>query len=101
MMSVLTFRSLAWFAFASMLFAAALLPSHTRAAEPDWKNIESAYTAEIRSLVTRYCQECHSEDRTEAEIDLAALKTFADVRKQPTTWVKVREMLESGQMPPP
>src|SRR5258708_890011 len=68
--------------------------------EPEMKELEKAYATEIRPLVARYCQKCHSEERTEAEIDLASLATWADVRKHAATWQKAGEMLESGQMPP-
>ena len=44
--------------------------------------------------------ECHSAKRTEADIDLAAFTSLADVRKHPQVWQKVGEMLDSGQMPP-
>src|SRR5262249_22343594 len=36
----------------------------------------------------------------EADINLLQMETWADVRKHARTWQKVREMLESGQMPP-
>jgi hypothetical protein len=79
----------------------ALVSAPVHADEPELKRLEQAYAGEIRVLVVRYCQECHSEKRMEAEIDLTALATWAEVRKHPRTWQKVGEMLESGQMPPP
>ena len=60
----------------------------------------ASFTAEITPLLRRYCHECHSGDRTEADVDLATFGTFDDVRKHPKVWQKVGEMLESGQMPP-
>ncbi len=68
--------------------------------EPDIRALENSYSTEIRPLAARYCHKCHSEDRTEADIDLASLADWADVRKHAATWQKVGEMLESGQMPP-
>ncbi|MBC7856976.1 MAG: DUF1592 domain-containing protein [Pirellulaceae bacterium] len=70
------------------------------AAEPEAKGLERAYGGEIRPLIVSYCQKCHSGDRIEADIDLATIGTWAEVRKQPETWQKVGQMLESGQMPP-
>jgi len=64
-------------------------------------NLATSYSNEIRVLIDRYCRECHSAKRMEADIDLSAFATLADVRKHPQTWQKVGEMLESGQMPPP
>ena len=66
----------------------------------DPKALEGAYQPEIRGLVKRYCEQCHSEKRIEADLDLSEFATMADVRKHPQAWQKVGEMLESGQMPP-
>ncbi len=68
--------------------------------EPDVAALEQAYQPQVRPLLQRYCHQCHAGDRTEAEIDLAAFATMADVRRQPQTWQKVGEMLDSVQMPP-
>ncbi len=67
--------------------------------EPDAKILEKSY-GDIRPLLVSHCQKCHAGDRIEAEIDLGAIGTWADVRKHPETWQKVSLMLESGQMPP-
>ena len=75
-------------------------PRNVAGAEPDVTALEQAYQPNIHPLLKTYCHECHSGDEAEAEIDLAALKTMADVRRQPKVWLKVREMLRSRQMPP-
>lgn len=62
--------------------------------------IEQAYGVAIQPLLRRYCFECHSGDRTEAEIDLADFKNLTAVRNQVKTWLKIREMLDDRQMPP-
>ncbi len=54
----------------------------------------------IQPLLKKYCFDCHAKDVTEADIDLAAFGSIADLRKDSKTWVKVRRMLDSGQMPP-
>ena len=36
----------------------------------------------------------------EGEIDLESFETMEDVRRSPGTWLQVREILESRQMPP-
>ncbi|MDA1164586.1 MAG: DUF1592 domain-containing protein [Planctomycetota bacterium] len=61
---------------------------------------ERAYGSTILPLLRRYCFECHSGDRTEADIDLAEFTSVAMARKNVTAWLKVREMLDSNQMPP-
>ncbi|MFP6694513.1 MAG: DUF1587 domain-containing protein, partial [Pirellulales bacterium] len=75
-------------------------PRNAAGAEPDVTVLEQAYQPNIQPLLKTYCHECHSGDEAEAEIDLAAMKTMADVRRQPKVWLKVREMLRSRQMPP-
>ncbi|MCH2062989.1 MAG: DUF1592 domain-containing protein [Roseibacillus sp.] len=68
--------------------------------DPDLARLEQAYQPEVRLLLKRYCYKCHSGDDAEGEIDLEAFATMADVRRSPQVWLKVREMLDSQQMPP-
>jgi hypothetical protein len=58
------------------------------------------FSETVRPLLKTYCQGCHSEKQSEAEINLQQFATLADVQKQPQVWQKVGAMLESGQMPP-
>jgi hypothetical protein len=64
------------------------------------KALEQSYAATVRPLLVTYCQKCHSETLAEAEVDLKSFATLADIRKDPQTWMKVREMLDTRQMPP-
>ncbi|MFT5429423.1 MAG: hypothetical protein ACI9OJ_000093 [Myxococcota bacterium] len=73
------------------------------AAQDDEASLEKlslAYQPNVQPLLKTYCHKCHSGDDAEAEIDLAAFATMADVRRAPEVWLKVREMLDSRQMPP-
>ena len=77
------------------------LPRSARADErAELAALEKNYDETAAPLLHKYCHACHSEKLAEADVDLEAFKTLADVRKHPQIWVKVREMLESGQMPP-
>lgn len=89
-----------WPTNAAVFFCSAILSQSTRAEATDADALAKAYRAEIRPLVTQFCNKCHSGDRIEAEIDLALFTSLTDVRKQPKIWQKVREALETGQMPP-
>ena len=62
----------------------------SNADEPEAKTSKRATAARFGRSIVRYCQKCHSGERTEAEIDLGAFATWADVRKHPETWQKVR-----------
>src|SRR5215831_13741805 len=67
---------------------------------PELDALAAEYSDEIRPLILKYCQRCHSPKRTEGDINLEAIATWADVRKSVKTWQKAAEMLNSGQMPP-
>jgi len=72
--------------------AADVLPAHRKLADQ--------FQSEIRPLLVRLCEECHSADVAEAEINLQAFSTFQEVQKGAKTWQKISEMVRSGQMPP-
>ena len=84
----------------AQFFAVFVISTPLQAADPDPGVLETSYSKTIRPLIVRYCHECHSADRTEADIDLAGFAIWSDVRKDPPVWQKVGEMLESAQMPP-
>ncbi len=84
-----------------LALAPGLAPRSASAAdEPALKAFEQTYPLEIRPLLQRFCHECHSAKLMEAEIDLSEFAALADLRKDPQTWQKVGEMLDSAQMPP-
>ncbi|MEQ1826418.1 MAG: DUF1592 domain-containing protein [Pirellula sp.] len=58
------------------------------------------FTDDVKPLLARYCSECHVGQDAQAEVDLSIFREFDDVRKHTQIWVKVREMLDSEQMPP-
>jgi hypothetical protein len=86
--------------FVVLLGSLALDPCIARADQAALDQLDRSFSDVVRPLVTRYCGECHGPDTAEAEINLAGLVTFAQVRRNPPTWQKVAEMLVSGQMPP-
>ncbi|MEZ6079402.1 MAG: c-type cytochrome domain-containing protein [Pirellulaceae bacterium] len=58
------------------------------------------FSVQVRPILERYCTECHAADVTEADVDLGAFSSQEDFQHQSDVWVKVRHMLDSGQMPP-
>ena len=58
------------------------------------------YSTQVLPVLKKYCFSCHSGNTTEAGIDLSEFLTVSEVRQQTKVWVKVRTMLDSGQMPP-
>jgi hypothetical protein len=72
----------------------------TGAKAPELDALAAEYGKEIRPLTQRYCQRCHGDKLSEADINLERLATWADVRKQPRVFQKMAEMLDTNQMPP-
>lgn len=64
------------------------------------KELSEGYSAKIYPMLVHYCGKCHSGEKTEGDIDLGSLKTFAAVKKSTKVWQKTLEMLETSQMPP-
>jgi hypothetical protein len=54
-----------------------------------------------RSLVDRYCIDCHSADTAEGEVDLTFFREAATYGRHGKVMQRVEEMVVSGQMPPP
>jgi hypothetical protein len=73
----------------------------TQATEPKPDTLANDYAKEVRPLIVKYCQRCHSAKRSEAEINWEAIGTWAEARNHVKTWLKAAEMLDSSQMPPP
>lgn len=63
-------------------------------------SLETDFTERVQPLLQKFCHECHSGDTTEADVDLGEFRTLAEARRQTKVWVKVRTMLDTGQMPP-
>jgi hypothetical protein len=87
---------------ATLFLLPLLLPAGPvlKAAEPEVQALETAYPRDVLPLLVRYCHECHSAETAEADVDLTAFRSWNDVKRQPRTWQKVGEMLDSSQMPP-
>ena len=84
-----------------LLVAFVCASSHLGAQDdPEFARLEQAYQPGVRPLLKRYCYKCHSGDDAEAELDPESFATMKDVQRSPKAWLKVREMLDSRQMPP-
>jgi len=72
----------------------------TRADEKTERELGGSFASTIQPLVKKYCFECHSAERMEADVDLTLFRSLPEIRKQAAVWQKAGEMLDSGQMPP-
>jgi len=80
---------------------AALLspPSRAQNVSPP-KVTQPEYASTIQPLLKTFCFKCHSEETTEADIDLGEFPTVATMTRNTKVWLKIRDMLDSRQMPP-
>ena len=84
-----------------VLIGLILMSTNSTAEETkEFREFAATYVNDIRPIVSRHCEKCHSQELSEAEIDLTAFPSLAEIRKKPETWQKVSEILEAGQMPP-
>ena len=56
---------------------------------------------EVAALVKKHCVDCHGREEPEAGLDLAQLKFDRSDPRASSTWVRVHDKLEAGEMPPP
>ena len=61
---------------------------------------DDASFRQIQPVLQAYCAECHSGDVTEADVDFDEFHSVQDLKKNVAVWIKVRSMLNTGQMPP-
>jgi hypothetical protein len=83
---------------AALVTGCGLLWTIARGAEPPVEPL--SFEHDVRPILRAHCFDCHSDDVSEADVNLAAFADVADARRQTGVWIKVREMLDSGQMPP-
>ena len=65
-----------------------------------FQKLGAEFPREIRPILDRHCMECHAADVQEGTLNLEQFANIDDVRRSTRTWLKVAEMLDSGEMPP-
>lgn len=82
------------FLLAGLIPALSTATSH--AAEP----AEAIFEKEIRPLLDKYCQRCHTGEKPKGEFNLTDFKSLAAVTKSRAAWRKVLEVVREDEMPP-
>tara|TARA_Y100000766_G_scaffold99743_2_gene85109 strand:- start:3817 stop:7908 length:4092 start_codon:yes stop_codon:yes gene_type:complete len=59
-----------------------------------------SYSKVVVPLIERFCLDCHSADKAEADVNFDNYKTIEDLRSDVKTWIKVEKIVSSRQMPP-
>src|SRR5947209_365000 len=62
---------------------------------------EASFQEHIAPLLVKYCTYCHGGKKPRGGLSLEKYRDEASVAKDPKTWQKVLEYLESEEMPPP
>lgn len=63
--------------------------------------LAAQYSRDVQPLLAKYCHQCHSGDLTEAELDFGDFPTLAAMKPRQKVWLRIREVIETGDMPPP
>lgn len=61
---------------------------------------DQQFRSAVAPFLKTYCLECHSGNVVEADIDFTHFTSVTDVRSEIKVWIKVREVLQTRQMPP-
>ena len=61
---------------------------------------DQQFRAVVAPFLKTYCFECHSGNVVEADIDFAQSISVTEVRREIKTWIKVRKVLQTHEMPP-
>ena len=59
-----------------------------------------SYSKVVVPLIERFCLDCHSADKAEADINFDNYKSIDALRSDLKTWIKVEKIISSRQMPP-
>ena len=88
--------------FALPIVISAILLASTAQADPsaEFQALQQSYQATIRPLLSTYCNDCHSTEAKEGELDLQRFTTLDAIREDASVWQRVRTMLSNGEMPP-
>jgi hypothetical protein len=80
----------------------ACLSMHTPAwAQPGQDNNPLSWDRQIRGLFQRYCYNCHRDEQTRGDINLAVDSDPRRILENRDKWELVAHVLESDDMPPP
>lgn len=59
-----------------------------------------AFEDSIRPLVGKFCVECHNENKTKGDLNLARFATMAMVTESVAVWQRAGKRIEAHEMPP-
>ncbi|QDV51200.1 hypothetical protein Enr17x_32540 [Gimesia fumaroli] len=62
--------------------------------------LQAEYQNSQKTILKKYCNQCHSTSEKQGELDLARFHTVNQIRQDIVPWQRVVEMLDDREMPP-
>ena len=60
-----------------------------------------SFEAQVQPLLSKFCYDCHGDEKQKADLNLQTYKTAADISKDVKTWEHVLTNIRNNEMPPP
>ena len=70
------------------------------AAEDVAASREQIFQQQVRPLLAKYCYDCHGNGAAVGDVRLDEFETSLQAQKARTTWLRVRQKIDNGEMPP-
>ena len=64
------------------------------------ENLPDTFRQGVLPFLDRHCSGCHNADKKKGMLDLERFGTHTEATQAPQVWLKARDMLASGKMPP-
>ena len=72
----------------------------TFAVDPIVPDGRAGFEAVVKPFLQKHCNDCHSDDNAEGELDLTTISPEVKSAKQVDDWLKALEQLQADLMPP-
>src|SRR4051812_13369681 len=59
-----------------------------------------SFSTQARPFLDKYCVSCHGSSKPKADLNLTAFSDEASVVRARKLWVRLKDYVESGEMPP-
>lgn len=69
-------------------------------AQPGSEDLAVTFKTHVQGIVDMHCYQCHNEEDSSGNVNLAQDRDHRMLLEHRKTWLKVRQVVESGEMPP-
>jgi uncharacterized membrane protein len=60
----------------------------------------SHFDSQILPIVRKYCNQCHNEEKSQGDLNLAKFRELYEVKQNKKIWEGINERLRAREMPP-